>query len=95
MNGIILNIIAYCFMAIGAYFAFDFSTKNGSKVTQTINYLILMWNVFMVMYLIIDYDNILSQPLNIRLNFFEVITNLLLAFWLISFKYTTKNKIKN
>jgi hypothetical protein len=92
MNGIILNIIAYLLMAIGAYFAFEFSTKNGSKLTQIINYLILMWNVFMVMYLITDYHNILSQPLNIRLNFFEVITNLLLAFWLISFKFFKNDK---
>jgi hypothetical protein len=91
MNGIILNIIAYLLLAIGAYFAFEFSTKNGSKATQIINYLILMWNVFMVMYFITDYHNILSQPLNIRLNFFEVITNLLLAFWLISFKYIKQN----
>ena len=91
MNGIILNIIAYLLMAIGAFFAFEFSTKNGSKVTQIINYLILMWNVFMVMYLIVDYDNILKQPLNIRLNFFETITNFLLAIWLISFKYIKQN----
>jgi hypothetical protein len=90
MNGIILNIIAYGLMAIGAYFAFDFSTKNGSKLTQIINYLILMWNVFMVLYLSIDYDNILKQPLNIRLNFFETITNFLLAVWLISFKFIKK-----
>jgi hypothetical protein len=90
MNGIILNIIAYGLMAIGAYFAFDFSTKNGSKVTQIINYLILMWNVFMVLYLSIEYDNILKQPLNIRLNFFETITNFLLAVWLISFKFIKK-----
>jgi hypothetical protein len=55
MDGIILNIIAYFLMTIGSYFAFDFSMKNGNKVTQIVNYLILMWNVFMVMYLIIDY----------------------------------------
>ena len=90
MNGIILNIVAYGVMAIGAYFAFEFSTKNGSKLTQIINYLILMWNVFMVLYLSIDYDNILKQPLNIRLNFFETITNFLLAVWLISFKFIKK-----
>jgi hypothetical protein len=91
MNGIISNIIAYVLMAIGAFFAFEFSTKNGSKVTQIINYLILMWNVFMVMYLIVDYDNILKQPLNIRLNFYESITNYLVALWLISFKFIKHN----
>jgi len=90
MDGIILNIVAYLLMAIGAYYAFAFSTKNGSKVTQVINYLILMWNVFMVLYLAIDYEKILTQPLNIRLNFFETITNFLLAFWLISFKFLKK-----
>jgi vacuolar-type H+-ATPase subunit I/STV1 len=90
MDGIILNIIAYFLMTIGSYFAFDFSMKNGNKVTQIVNYLILMWNVFMVMYLIIDYKNILQQPLNERLNFFETITNFLLAIWLISFKYVKK-----
>ena len=88
MNGITLNIIAYLFMCIGAYFALDFSIKNGNKVTKVINFIILFWNLFMVFYLIKDYDLILQSPLNIRLNFFETITNYLLAFWLISFKFT-------
>lgn len=87
MYGITLNIIAYSLMSLGAYFAFDFSTKNGTKITQSINYVIFMWNVFMVIYLFLDYNNILSQPLNVRLNFFEVITNMLLATWLLSFKF--------
>jgi hypothetical protein len=87
MDGIILNIIAYSLMVLGSYFAFSFSIKQGTKTTQIINYLILMWNAFMVLYLILDYDNIISQPLNIRLNFFETITNFLLAGWLISFKF--------
>jgi large-conductance mechanosensitive channel len=92
MNGITLNIIAYALMALGAYFAFGYSIKQGTKITQTINYLILMWNVFMVLYLITDYENILSQPLNIRLNFYETITNFLLAAWLISFKFIKINQ---
>lgn len=87
MNGIILNIIAYLLMGFGSYHAFSFSMKNGTKITQTINYFIFIWNIFMVFYLIIDYHNILKQPLNVRLNFFESITNYLLAIWLISFKF--------
>ena len=87
MDGIILNIIAYSLMVLGSYFAFNFSIRQGTKTTQIINYIILMWNTFMVLYLILDYDNIVSQPLNIRLNFFETITNFLLAGWLISFKF--------
>jgi len=90
IDGIILNIIAYACMALGSYFALGHSIKEGSKVSVFINYIILAWNFFMVVYLIKDYDNILSQPLNIRLNFFESITNYLLAFWLLSFKFKKK-----
>jgi hypothetical protein len=88
MNGILLNICAYVLMAIGSFFALDFSIKQGNKSTKLINFLILFWNIFMVFYLVVDYKNILSQPLNERLNFFETITNYLLAIWLISFKFT-------
>jgi hypothetical protein len=88
MNGIVLNICAYTLMCIGSYFALDFSIKQGNKATKLINFLILFWNTFMVFYLVVDYDNIMASPLNERLNFFETITNYLLAFWLISFKFT-------
>lgn len=92
MNGITLNIIAYLFMCLGAYFALDFSIKNGNRITKIINFIILFWNIFMVFYLIKDYDLIMKSPLNVRLNFFETITNYLLAFWLISFRFTKKSK---
>jgi hypothetical protein len=88
INGIILNIIAYTLMCIGSYYALDFSIKQGNKVTKVINFCILFWNIFMVFYLIKDYHIILQSPLNERLNFFETITNFLLAGWLISFRYT-------
>ena len=90
MSGIILNIIAYSLMSIGAYFALDFSIKQGNKMTKVINFVIMFWNIFMVFYLVKDYKIILQSPLNIRLNFFETITNFLLAFWLISFKFIKK-----
>ena len=90
---IIPNIIAYGLMAIGAYFALDFSIKQGSKLTKVINFAIMFWNMFMLAYFIKDYDNIMSSPLNVRLNFFETITNFLLAIWLISFKFR-KNESK-
>lgn len=88
---IIPNIIAYSLMAVGAYFALDFSIKQGSKLTKVINFVIMFWNMFMVAYLIKDYNNILESPLNERLNFFETITNYLLAIWLISFKFRKKH----
>ncbi len=92
INGIILNIIAYFLMCIGAYYALDFSIKQGNKITKVVNFCILFWNIFMVFYLVKDYEIILKSPLNERLNFFETITNFLLAFWLISFKLTRKNE---
>jgi hypothetical protein len=88
INGVVLNIIAYFLMCIGAYYALDFSIKQGNKVTKIINFLILFWNTFMVFYLIKDYNLIMQGPINERLNFYETITNFLLAGWLISFKYT-------
>jgi hypothetical protein len=90
MNGIVLNIVAYFLMSIGAYFALDFSIKQGNKITRVINFCILFWNIFMVFYLVKDYEDILAGPLNVRLNFFELVTNFLLAIWLISFKFTQK-----
>ena len=47
----------------------------------------MFWNTFMVLYLIKDYDNIVNSPINERLNYYETITNLLLALWLLSFKF--------
>ncbi len=91
MDGVILNGIAYACMALGSYFALEHSIKEGSRITVFINYIILAWNFFMVVYFFKDYDNIISQPLNERLNFFESVTNYLLAFWLLSFRFYNKD----
>jgi hypothetical protein len=90
INGIDLNIIAYLLMVVGSFYALDFSIKAGNKTTKIINFCIMFWNSFMVFYLIKDYDLILQSPLNERLNFFETVTNFLLAAWLISFKFIKK-----
>lgn len=90
MNGIILNIVAYCFMSLGAFFALDFSIKFGNRFTRFINFCFMAWNMFMVVYFIKEYDSILASPLNQRLNFFESTTNILIAVWLLSFKLTMK-----
>jgi hypothetical protein len=79
-------------MALGAYFALDFSVKQGNNFTKIINFVIMFWNVFMVFYFIKDYENIVGSPINERLNFFETVTNWLLAAWLISFRFTKKDK---
>jgi hypothetical protein len=96
MYGLILNIIAYTLMTFGAYKAMEVSIKDGNYSTRFINFMMFFWNAFMVIYLVKDYDNILAGPFNERLNFFETITNFILAFWLLSFhidffKFIKKN----
>jgi hypothetical protein len=39
----------------------------------------------MVVYLSSNFKDILSQPLNVMLNFYESITNILIALYLLSF----------
>ena len=90
MIGIILNICAYTAMAIGAYFALDISVKKGSRITKFINYGLLFWFSFMVMFFIKDFDNLINSPINHKLNFFETTTNALLGAWLISFRFYSK-----
>lgn len=90
MNGIIFNICAYAAMTVGAYYSLEYSCKNGSKITHFLNYAMMFWNMFMVLYLIKDYEAIVNSPLNVKLNFFESVTNWVLALWLISFKFRKK-----
>jgi hypothetical protein len=45
--------------------------------------LLMIWAMFMSFYLIIDFHHILAGPLNIRLNFFETITNFLFPYFVI------------
>jgi hypothetical protein len=85
MYGVILNIIAYLLMAVGAYKAFSWSHKYGTRITMIVNYFLMFWNIFMVVYLSSNFKDILSQPLNVMLNFYESITNILIALYLLSF----------
>jgi hypothetical protein len=85
MYGIILNIIAYLLMAVGAYRAFSWSHKHGTRFTMVINYFLMFWNIFMVIYLSTNISEILKQPLNELLNFYESMTNILVAAYLLSF----------
>ena len=85
MYGIIFNIIAYFLMAIGAYRAFEWSQKYGTKTTMIANYALMFWNIFMVIYLSTNMMEILQQPLNELLNFYESMTNIIIAVYLLSF----------
>lgn len=87
MYGVILNIFAYLLMAVGAYKAFSWSQKYGSRFTMVANYSLMFWNIFMVAYLTSNFNAILSQPLNVMLNFYESITNVIIALYLLSFNF--------
>ena len=85
MYGIIFNIIAYFLMAIGAYRAFEWSHKYGTRTTMIANYALMFWNIFMVIYLSTNMMEILRQPLNELLNLYESMTNIIIAIYLLSF----------
>ena len=93
MNGILLNIISYfifsvAMVAVVVKYEADFHNKNNNrsvawvKISSAI--LLMCWCFFMTFYLIVDYDVIMQSPLNVRLNFFEVITNTLLPVYIIA-----------
>lgn len=90
MDGIILNTIAYLILSLGAFVAFDISTKDGSKFSRFMNFLMLFWCVFMTTYLITHHKEILSEPLNPILNFYETITNFFIGLYLLSFNHLRK-----
>jgi hypothetical protein len=76
MNSIILNIIAYLFMTIVLGIVFTHSTRVG-KWLLFANFCLFGWSCFMLIFLITHYENIKSQPLNVTLNTFEMISNFL------------------
>jgi hypothetical protein len=95
MTGLIFNVIAYCLLSlimILVSIKFEkqlYNTKNSKKkeiekLRLSGSILLMIWAMFMSFYLIIDFYNILNGPLNIRLNFFETITNFLFPFFIIT-----------
>lgn len=76
MNSIILNIIAYIFMTTVLSIVLIHSTRVGKGLFFA-NFLLFSWAAFMSIYLIGHYDEIISKPLNVRLNTFEMISNFL------------------
>jgi ABC-type branched-subunit amino acid transport system permease subunit len=76
MNTVLLNISAYAFMTVVMALIFKLSTKHGG-ILVFLNFMLFAWSAFMAGYLMVDYHNIISSPLNERLNFYETITNIL------------------
>lgn len=83
MNSVLLNISAYAFMTVVMALIFKLSTKHGGGILVFFNFMLFAWSAFMAGYLIVDYQNIMSSPLNERLNFYETITNILLPGYML------------
>lgn len=90
MDEIILNAVAYLILSLGAFVAFDVSAKDGSRFSRFMNFLMLFWCVFMTVYLLTQRHEILTQPLNPILNFYETITNFFIGLYLLSFNHLRK-----
>ncbi len=89
MNSVLLNISAYAFMTVVMALIFKTSIRSG-KFLVLLNFLLFSWSAFMAIYLIVDYRNIISSPLNIRLNFYETITNILWPLNMFAFYINVK-----
>lgn len=84
MNTVLFNISAYAFMTVVMALIFKLSTKHGG-ILVFLNFMLFAWSAFMAGYLMVDYHNIISSPLNERLNFYETITNFLLPGYMFVF----------
>lgn len=82
---IIVNIISCFLIAFGAFKSFEWSQKHGTKFSLIMNYLLMFTSIFMSLYLIKEYNNIISQPINEKLNSYETISKVIFALFLISF----------
>jgi hypothetical protein len=82
---IIINIISCWIIAFGAFKSFEWSQKHGTKFSLIMNFLLLFTSVFMSFYLINEYNNIISQPINEKLNNYETIQKFVFAIFLLSF----------
>lgn len=82
---IIINIISCWIIAYGAFKSFEWSQANGTKFSLIMNFLLLFISVFMSLYLIKEYKNIVSQPINEKLNNYETISKVVFALFLVSF----------
>jgi bacteriorhodopsin len=89
-TGIYINIGCYAFMAVTTILILEsnlsawYRNKRKENAIRCLGTgLLFTWSAFMVVYLISDYENIVSGPLNVRLNFFESITNFILPIYLI------------
>jgi NADH:ubiquinone oxidoreductase subunit 6 (subunit J) len=82
---LIINILACWLIAFGAFKAFQWSQEFGTKFSLMMNYLLFLTSIFMSFYLMNEFNNILSQPINERLNNYETVSKVVFALFLVSF----------
>lgn len=89
MISIKLNIVANILLLIIMFYSareheknLHYKKESYAKLKLLSSLLLMFWALFMVFYLIIDYDNILAGPLNVRLNFYETIKSYLFPLYL-------------
>ena len=92
MNSVLLNISVCAFMTAVMAFIFNKSTKNGGYLVF-LNFILFAGSAFMTGYLIVDYENIISSPLNERLNLYETTFKALVAVRFLTWYFSLiKNK---
>jgi TRAP-type uncharacterized transport system fused permease subunit len=89
---IIINIISCWVIAFAAFKSFEWSQKHGTKFSLIMNFILLFNSIFMSFYLINEYNNIMSQPINEKLNNYETISKVVSALFLLSFNRTKRWK---
>jgi NADH:ubiquinone oxidoreductase subunit 6 (subunit J) len=87
---IIINIISCWIIAFGAFKSFEWTQKHGTKFSLIMNFILLFTSIFMSLYLIKEYQNIISQPINEKLNNYETISKVVFALFLLSFNRTNR-----
>jgi hypothetical protein len=70
MNAILFNIAASASLMVLMAFVFTSSAKYGGY-DVFFNFILFAGSAFITGYLIVDYQHIISSPLNERLNFYE------------------------
>ncbi len=90
VDTVILNLIAYSFLAIWSVACA--TLKYWSKWVRFVLIGISAWSINMCYYLFSDRSEILTSPLNDKLNFYESVTNWLFAWLLLAMFIHGKRK---
>lgn len=83
MNGIQANILVYVLLAIVSMYIFIKSFESEIKIINLINFIMMTWQLFMVVYLTTNYYQIIKLPLNKLLNAYEVVDHFIVFGYLL------------